>query len=211
MSGRAPETSFFLPGVEASPKPGTYERLIATARERGAPYSKIWDLLAFQSEITAHLSRFTHGVLREPASITPGFRELIAAYTSSLNACGFCTRAHAATAAELLGSERLVEAVLRDADTAPLVERERLMLRFVRTITLELPQVSEADVASVRDAGWDDEAIYYAITTCALFNFYNRWVSATGVPEMDDRAHREQGRHLAAHGYIRREDADGSH
>ena len=70
-------------------------------------------------------------------------------------------------------------------------------------ITTNLPAVSGADVQRVRAAGWDDEAIYFAITSCALFNFYNRWITATGVPQMSDEAHREQGRALAARGYIR--------
>ena len=56
---------------------------------------------------------------------------------------------------------------------------------------------------AVREAGWDDEAIYFAITTCALFNFYNRWITATGVPVMSAEAHREQGRMLATRGYTR--------
>jgi hypothetical protein len=59
------------------------------------------------------------------------------------------------------------------------------------------------DVAALQAAGWDDEAIYYAITTCALFNFYNRWITATGVPEMSEAAHRVQGQRIAAHGYVR--------
>jgi len=54
----------------------------------------------------------------------------------------------------------------------------------------------------VRAAGWDDEAIYFAISACALFNFYNRWITATGVPEMSPEAHRLQGRNLAR-GYVR--------
>jgi len=32
-------------------------------------------------------------------------------------------------------------------------------------------------VQAVREAGWDDEAIYFA-TTCPLFNFYNRYTRA---------------------------------
>jgi len=58
-------------------------------------------------------------------------------------------------------------------------------------------------VAVLQNAGWDDEAIYYAITTCALFNFYNRWITATGVPEMSEDAHRQQGKSLASRGYGR--------
>jgi uncharacterized peroxidase-related enzyme len=195
--------STYLPAVAANPQPGAYAALIARARSSGAEYSKIWDLFAFQHDVTIHMGRFTHGVLRQPASISPGLRELIAAYTSRLNQCGFCTQAHAAAAGELLGDHDLVAQVLRDREQAPLDERTRVLLRFVEIITTNLPAVTAADAERVRAAGWDDEAIYFAITTCALFNFYNRWITATGVPQMSDKAHREQGRALAAGGYTR--------
>ena len=69
----------YLPGVESDLKPGVYRTLIESARKNGTEYSKIWDLFAFQQEFTVHLSRFSEGVLRKPASISPGMRELIAA------------------------------------------------------------------------------------------------------------------------------------
>ena len=55
----------------------------------------------------------------------------------------------------------------------------------------------------MRVAGWDDEAIYYAVTVCALFNFYNRWIDATGVHAMSEEAHRAGGKRSAVHGYVR--------
>jgi uncharacterized peroxidase-related enzyme len=195
--------STFLPGVAANPRPGAYRDLIESARARGSDYSRIWDLFAFQHDVTRHLGRFTHGVLREPASISPGFRELIAAYTSFLNDCAFCTQAHAAAAAELLGDVALVWDALRDPEDSALEPREKAMLRFVARVTKDLPSTGAAEVQALRDTGWDDEAIYFAITTCALFNFYNRWITATGVPMMSPEAHREQGRLLAARGYTR--------
>ena len=102
-----------------------------------------------------------------PATISPGLRELIAAWTSCLNECRFCVRAHAAAAAELLGSEELVRGVLNDLETSPLDERDKAMLRFVAKVTRQLPGVIGADVERVRAAGWDDEAIYYAVRVCA--------------------------------------------
>ncbi|MGA3238113.1 MAG: peroxidase-related enzyme [Bryobacteraceae bacterium] len=196
-------SALYLPGVESNLKPGTYKDLIDSARGRQAEYSKIWDLFAFQPSFTGGLSTFTQGVLRAPATISPAMREPIAAWTSSLNECRFCTRAHAAAAAELLGSEELLRSVLSDLESSPLPERDKAMLRFVAKITSDLPGFTAADMQSVRAAGWDDEAIYFAITTCALFNFYNRWITATGVAEMSGEAHRQQGRHLARHGYVR--------
>jgi uncharacterized peroxidase-related enzyme len=202
-STSAPAAQLFLPGVEANPKPGIYQTLIASAKSRGAEYSKIWDLFAFQQDFTIHMARFTQGVLRQPATISPALRELIAAYTSCQNECRFCTNAHAAAAAELLGDEALVWSALRDVEASALGEKDKALLRFTGKVTKNLPAIQEADIATLRSAGWDDEAIYYTITTCALFNFYNRWISATGVPAMSAEAHRQQGRMLASHGYVR--------
>jgi uncharacterized peroxidase-related enzyme len=191
--------------VENNPQPGIYKQLIESAKSQGAEYSKIWDLFAFQESFTLNLSRFTEGVLRKPASISSAMRELIAASTSFLNECRFCTKAHAAAASELFGNEDLVWSALRDLESSPLAERDKALLRFTAKVTKNLPSVGTQDVEAVRAAGWDDEAIYYAITTCALFNFYNRWITATGVPEMSAETHRRQGKMLATRGYVREE------
>jgi uncharacterized peroxidase-related enzyme len=195
----------YLPDVASKPEAGIYKDLIETARTQNAEYSKIWELFAFRESFTVHLARFTQGVLRSPASISPALRELIAASTSWQNECRFCTQAHAAAASELFGSEALVWSVLTDLEASPLEAKEKALLRFTSKITKNLPAVTGEDVEEVRSAGWDDEAIYYAITTCALFNFCNRWITATGVPEMSPEAHRLQGQNLARRGYIREE------
>jgi hypothetical protein len=62
-------------------------------------------------------------------------------------------------------------------------------------------QLTQADIDRVRDAGWSDEAIYDAITVCALFNFYNKWIDATGVSDMPAAAYAISGERLAK-GYI---------
>ncbi|HXE65072.1 MAG TPA: peroxidase-related enzyme [Bryobacteraceae bacterium] len=202
---QAGNQELFLPGVSAATGNGIYGDLIETARRNGTEYSKIWDLFAFGESFTPHLARFTEGAIRTPASISVAMRELIAAFTSYQNQCRFCTQAHAAAASELFGNEELVWSALRNLETSTLGAKEKALLRFVAKVTKQAAGISPADVATVRAAGWDDEAIYYAITVCALFNFYNRWISATGVPEMSAEAHRLQGQKLAGHGYLRGE------
>ena len=78
------------------------------------------------------------------------------------------------------------------------------MLRFVDTVNQESPGITAEDIQPLNQAGWNDEQIYYAITVCALFNFYNRWVDATGVHALSEEAHREGGKRSAIHGYVRR-------
>lgn len=79
----------FLPDVEASPKPGPYADMIEQMRRTGAEYPQIWHLFAYLPEATQHLGRFTQEILRGPAPLSPGLRELIAAHTSKRNDCPF--------------------------------------------------------------------------------------------------------------------------
>ncbi len=79
----------FLPDVESSQEPGPYQELIKAMQASGQEYPKIWHLFAFRPNATVHLERFTQEVMRGPAPIEPGFRELIAAYTSYRNGCPF--------------------------------------------------------------------------------------------------------------------------
>jgi hypothetical protein len=79
-----------LPDVEASPRPGGWADAIERARQAGvAEYPQIWHLFAYLPDATMHLARFTQAVLRGPAPLSAGLRELIAGYTSQRNDCPF--------------------------------------------------------------------------------------------------------------------------
>ena len=78
----------FLPDVEQNPKPGPYRDLIS-AMSQGAEYPQIWHLFGYLPSATVHLARFTQEILRGPSPLSPGIRELIAAYTSKRNHCPF--------------------------------------------------------------------------------------------------------------------------
>ena len=79
----------FLPEVEGNPEPSPWARAIETMKQAGQEYPQIWHLFAFKPSVTEHLAKFTQEILREAAPLTPGFRELIAAYTSRKNHCPF--------------------------------------------------------------------------------------------------------------------------
>ena len=102
------------------------------------------------------------------------------------------------------GGEALVAAVLRDIETSPLTESEKVLMRFVHKVNHNSPETSTADMEVLHEAGWTDEQIYYAITVCALFNFYNRWIDASGVHPLSEEAHRMGGKRSAATGYVRK-------
>ena len=96
-----------------------------------------------------------------------------------------------------------MDGVLADLETSPLSEAEKALMRFVRKVNHESYAIQPADIEDLHAAGYTDEAIYYAITVCALFNFYNRWIDASGVHPMSDAAHIAGAKRSAIHGYSR--------
>jgi hypothetical protein len=79
----------FLPDVENFSKPSPYQTMIRNMQESGAEYPKIWHMFAYHPKATDHLARFTQEMLRGPSPLSPGIRELIAAFTSYENECPF--------------------------------------------------------------------------------------------------------------------------
>lgn len=199
----AADKHIFLGEVEAHPQPGPYADAIAAATKAGTEYWGIWNILAFHPQMAYHLCELSHELMFEDAPIPASLRELIAAYTSSLNQCEFCMRAHASVASHLYGDSDLVWSVLRDLESSPLGEKEKALLRFTRKLTLHSGSITQPDIDLLKSAGWDETSIYYAIGACALFNFYNRFVSGNGVKTVSDEAFRRLGQRMARHGYRR--------
>ncbi len=104
----------------------------------------------------------------------------------------------------------MVDAVLEDFRTAPISVREKALFAFIERMNRESFSLQKEDVQAVIDAGWTQEAIYDAITVCALFNFYNKWVDATGVGDMPVEAYEMSGQRLATAGYVPQDPVESS-
>ena len=96
-----------------------------------------------------------------------------------------------------------MQGVLEDVESSRLDEAHKVLFRFVDKVNHDSPRISPVDLDAVRGAGWTDEAIYFAITVCAMFNFFNRWIDATGVHALSDEAHRLGGKRMAGGSYVR--------
>ena len=91
--------------------------------------------------------------------------------------------------------------MLQDYRTAPIEDREKALLAFIDKMNQRSSVLRQEDVDEVKAAGWSDEALYDAMTVCALFNFYNTWIDATGVSDMPAAAYAMSGQRLATTGY----------
>ena len=103
---------------------------------------------------------------------------------------------------ELLKDKDLVRGVMEDLSSSKLGDKEKALFHFVEKVNHRSHEITAAEVGEVRRAGWSDEAIFDAITVCALFNFYNRWIDATGVHDMTQKDYDASGKRLAQFGYV---------
>ena len=91
--------------------------------------------------------------------------------------------------------------MLEDYTTAPISDAERALFALIAKIVEDSTSITPDDLERARNAGWTDEALYDAITVCALFQFYNTWIDATGVSDMPAFAYDMSGKRLATMGY----------
>jgi alkylhydroperoxidase family enzyme len=91
-----------------------------------------------------------------------------------------------------MGDEALVEAVLTDWRTAPVDERLRATLGFLRKLTLEPDELGPDDLAAVRRAGVSDDALRDAVYVAAAFNLIDRLADAVGAEPLSRRLPRDE-------------------
>jgi uncharacterized peroxidase-related enzyme len=132
-------------------------------------------------ETSKPLLAYHEALLRGPSPLSVAERELIAGFVSGLNACRYCHGVHEATAREFGVSAKLMTQLLADIDRAPVDERLKPMLQYVKKLTLSPARMTPADADAVFSVGWDDRALHDAASVCALFNLMNRLVEGLGI------------------------------
>jgi len=158
------------------------------------------DILKLNRTAGAALIDYHTAVMRQPSPLAEGERELIAAYVSGLNACHYCHGVHSQTARAYGMEPATLTALIDDPATAPVDERLRPILAYVRKLTEAPSRMVEADAEAVFAAGWDEQALHDAINVACLFNFMNRLVEGHGV-KGDPGLFAERGAALRDQGY----------
>jgi len=164
----------------------------------------IRSLFAFRPEVAQPLSQLADTLLHAPNTLTPGERELIAAYVSVLNACVFCLRSHAAVASCHLGDDGdTVGAVIRDRDSAPISDKMKALLAIAACVQRGGLMVLPGDIDRARRAGATDTEIHDTVLIAAAFCMFNRYVDGLRAWTPDDAAgYRSRARVVAEHGYV---------
>ncbi len=146
-------------------------------------------LFRFRPETARPLNELVEVLLQGPSTLTPGERELIAAYVSGLNECKYCCSSHSAyAAAQLPGGMALVTEVRADAASAPVTAKLKALLGIAAAVQQGGLKVTEDDVAAARAEGATDLEIHDTVLIAAAFCMFNRYVDGLGTIAPDDPA-----------------------
>jgi uncharacterized peroxidase-related enzyme len=163
------------------------------------PSAALPDVLLAHPEPARPLMEFTEVALRGPSPLSVAERELVAAFVSGLNACGFCHGSHTAVVEALGVPPEVVSAAVSDLESAPVSEPVRVLLRYAALLTRTPAAVTAEDAAAVVSAR-GERALHDLVLVCAMFNMMNRYVDGLGIHADLDYL-RAAGRALATHGY----------
>lgn len=105
-------------------------------------------------------------------------REMIAVAVSSVNKCVYCLVAHGSAVRQYSGDPILGEMIAHNYRMADLTPRHRAMLDFTVKLTETPARMGEADRGALREAGFDDAAIFDIAEVTGFFNMTNRIASA---------------------------------
>ena len=81
----------------------------------------------------------------------------------------------------LLGDDQLAEAIENDFETANITERQRTILEYARKLTLKPAEMTQGDVAALKNAGLSDLDILHVAEVVGYYAYVNRIADGLGV------------------------------
>lgn len=158
-------------------------------------------VFAERPEIYGHWAKMGQEIMNGPSALSPGEREMIAAFVVGLLDCRYAYVAHSAAAYAWGIEDGLVQKLLDDFDAAPVEDRFRPLLAFIRKLATAPTTLEQADADAVFAAGWDETALHDAIAVCARMSFMNRLVEGYGFIPMTPERARERAEERVNIGY----------
>jgi uncharacterized peroxidase-related enzyme len=118
--------------------------------------------------------------MKGASGLTKAEREMIAVVVSVTNDCAYCIAAHGAALRKLTKDPALADQIAVDHGAAAISDRMKTALDYARALTGDPSAITEADVQTLRDAGWTDEDVMDIAEVTGLFNMSNRMASGLG-------------------------------
>jgi len=125
------------------------------------------------SELAAFLD-YHEALMERDSGLTKAEREMIVVATSAANECLYCVVAHGAILRVRSRDSEIADRIATNWRTAPVTDRQRVMLDFATRLARSPEDIGEADIERLREAGFDDDDIWDIGSITGFFALSNR-------------------------------------
>ena len=189
LDGRPPATLTqaeleWRPWLEPLPEDQLTERHIAGLVDPARAKSPYFMLLVRDPDVLRARTLTDRDIFTNPdAGLTRAERELAATATSRFNGCIFCASVHARFASRHSGRTADVQRLLDEGVGAAIDARWDAIVAASVALATTPVSFGAAEVARLRDVGFDDLQIADIVHGSAFFNWANRLMLSLGEPE----------------------------
>ncbi len=184
-----------MPWIDTVPYEQSTGRLRLLYDRIKGPANNVDNIMMMHSlrphSMEGHMALYKHVLHHSGNTVAKSFLETIGVWVSLLNGCAYCVEHHLAGLGRLLdddaGSAAIRAALITGAiEAGPFEAREKLALRYAEALTRDPSSVTEAMVAGMRAAGYDDGEILEINQVTAYFAYANRTVLGLGCSTEGD-------------------------
>ena len=175
------------PAPELSDLPDDIKAKVLEVQEKAGFVPNVFLALAHRpDEWRAFVAYHDALMLKESGSLTKGEREMIVVATSAVNDCLYCVVAHGAILRIYEKKPLVADQVAINWRKADISARQRAMLEFAMKVCQRSAEVGDADIAALREHGFDAEDAWDIAAITAFFGMSNRMANATGMRPNDE-------------------------
>jgi len=179
MTASRPISRFPIPDI--SSLPDDLRSMIENVQERMGFVPNVFLAMAHRPNQLRHFMAYSDELMNNDEGLTKAEREMIVVATSSANQCLYCVVSHGAILRIRSKQPTLADQLAINYREAPVTERQRVMLDYAVKLAKTPEVVTEADFQTLREAGFDDDAIWDIGGIVAFFAMSNRLATHTGM------------------------------
>jgi uncharacterized peroxidase-related enzyme len=153
-------------------------------------------------ELYRFWSEMSQVLMNGPSPLSRAERELILAFAAGTAGCTFVYVAHSEVAYAWGIEEGLLDRLIDNLDAAPIEQRFKPLLAYVRKLILTPNRLVQADADAVFSSGWDEKALHDAIAITARAAFMQRLVEGYGFKPLSKEVAQDHAKKRIEHGYV---------
>lgn len=170
-----------FPVPDLATLPGDVRERIEAVQEKAGFVPNVFAVLAHRPDEFRAFFAYHDALMEKDTGLSRAEREMIVVATSATNQCPYCVIAHGALVRVYGKQPRLADQLAVNYREAEITPRQRVMLDFAVKVATGSAQLDDADFAVLRQAGFDEEAIWDIGAIAAFFALSNRMAAVTGM------------------------------